>query len=155
MNNENQNTNLVAQSQGDVAPVNLLESLTNSQNALFCTIKDDGTRESKKKIYNAISNVTAAIGDVIGETLEVTNVIAHPITIVDEQSGEVIDALRTVLITKDGKAYDGVSQGITNALSRIFSIMGMPPWDDEPVKMKIKQVKTRNGNNKVNTIELV
>ena len=50
------------------------------------------------------------------------------------------------------------SSGITNSLARIFALIGKPDggaWEKEPVKMKVKQVQTRNGNNKVNTIELV
>ena len=76
----------------------------------------------------------------------------------NEETGEIVECLRTVLIDKSGKTYVAVSQGITSALSKVFSIVGMPDggaWHKDPVKMKIKQVKTRNGMNKVNTIELV
>ena len=139
----------------DVASVDLVEQLKNPAGSFFCSIKDDGSRKSKVKIYNAISAVDESLADHIGEVLEVVDVIAHPVTLTDEKTGEIFEALRTVLVTKDGKSYEAVSNGITNSLSRIFSIVGMPSWVEEPVKMKIKQVKTRNGNNKVNTIELV
>lgn len=139
----------------DVASVDLVEQLKNPTGSFFCSIKDDGSRKSKIAIYNAVNGADESIADHIGEVLEVVDVVAYPVTITDEETGEILEALRTVLVTKDGKAYTAVSQGITNALSRIFSIVGMPSWVDEPVKMKIKQVKTRNGNNKVNTIELV
>lgn len=139
----------------DVANVDLVEQLKNPTGKFFCSIKDDGSRKSKVAIYNAVNGADESISDHIGEVLEVVDVVAYPVTITDDETGEIMEVLRTVLVTKDGKAYTAVSQGITNSLARIFSIVGKPSWKDDPVKMKIKQVKTRNGNNKVNTIELV
>ena len=139
----------------DVASVDLVETLKNPMGQFFCSIEDDGTRASKAKIFNAVNGSDEAIADHIGEVLEIVDVVAHPVELVDEETGEIVQALRTVLIDVNGKSYTAVSQGITSALSKVFAIVGMPSWKDEPVKMKIKQVKTRNGNNKVNTIELV
>ena len=141
--------------ESDLASVDLVEQLKNPTGQFFCSIADDGTRKSKIAIYNAINSADENLADHIGEVIEVVDVVAHPVTLADEQTGEIVEALRTVLVAKDGKTYTAVSQGITNSLQRVFSIVGMPSWKDEPVKMKIKQVKTRNGNNKVNTIELV
>lgn len=141
-----------------VASVDLVEQLKNPNGKFYCSISDDGTRKSKVAIYNAINGADESIAEHIGEVLEIVNVVAHPVELPDEETGEILTCLRTVLVDKKGKSYTAVSQGITSALSRIFSIVGMPDngaWENEPVKMKIKQVKTRNGNNKVNTIELV
>lgn len=139
----------------DVASVDLVETLKNPMGQFFCSIEDDGTRASKAKIFNAVNGSDEAIADHIGEVLEIVDIVAHPVELVDEETGEIVQALRTVLIDVNGKSYTAVSQGIASALSKVFAIVGMPSWKDEPVKMKIKQVKTRNGNNKVNTIELV
>lgn len=149
-----ENTNLITQ---DIAQVDLLEELKNPNGHFYCSIKNDGSRKSQVAIFNAIQGEDE-VANHIGEVLEIVNVVAHPATTVDETTGEVKEYLRTVLIDKNGKGYTAGSQGITSALSRIFSIIGMPDggaWEKEPVKMKIKQVKTRNGQNKVNTIELV
>ena len=153
---ENTNNQLVVAQ--DFAPVDLVEQLKNPNGQFYCSIKDDGTRKTKVAIFNAVNGADESIADHIGEVLEVVNVVAHPVQLADEVTGEVVNALRTVLIDKNGKTYTAVSQGITSALSKIFSIVGTPEdaaWEKEPVKMKIRQVKTRNGNNKVNTIELV
>ena len=142
----------------DIARVDLVEQLKNPNGQFYCSIQDDGTRKTKVAIFNAVNGADESVSDHIGEVLEVVNVVAHPVELLDEVTGEVTTALRTVLVDKNGKSYTAVSQGITSALSKIFSIVGTPEggaWEKEPVKMKIKQVKTRNGNNKVNTIELV
>lgn len=150
-----ENTNLVVQ---DVAKVDLVEQLKNPNGQFYCSIQNDGSRKTQVAIFNAINSADESLSDHINEVIEVVNVVAHPVELLDEDTGEIVQALRTVLVAKDGKSYTAVSGGITNALSRIFSIIGSPDggaWEKEPVKMKVKQVKTRNGNNKVNTIELV
>lgn len=142
----------------DIATADLVAQLKNPNEQFYCSITNDGTRKSQIAIYNAVNSAEEQLADHINEVLEVINIVAHPVTLVDEESGEMITALRTIFVCKDGKTYSATSQGIANSLQRIFSIIGMPDggaWEKEPVKMKIKQVKTRNGNNKVNTIELV
>lgn len=136
----------------------IIDELMNGQVKMYCSLKNDGTRKDKAKVYNALAREDERLSDHINEVLEIVDVVVHPITIADEETGEPINTLRTVLIDKDGKNYVAVSGGIASALSRVISIVGSPEdgsWREEPLKMKIKQVKTRNGNNKVNTIELV
>lgn len=155
---ENTNKQEIMVVKEDIAQVDLIQELKNPNGSFYCSIQDDGTRKSKVAIFNAVNSADESLGDHIGEVLEIVNVVAHPVTLLDEITGEVVECLRTVLVDKKGVTYTAVSQGITSALSRIFSIVGSPDngaWVEEPVKMKVKQVKTRNGNNKVNTIELV
>lgn len=155
MSKENE---VMVMSKDDIATVEMMEQLMSGEIQFYSSMQDDGTRKSKVDIYNAISREDKKIGDCINEVLNIVDVVAHPITLVDEETGEVINTIRTILIDDKGVNYVGVSGGITNALSRIFAIIGRPDngaWKDEPVKMKIKQIATRNGNNKVNTIELV
>lgn len=151
-------TNEMVVARQDIAGVSLLDQFKDPAGNFYCSIADNGTRASKVAIFNAINGADENLADHINEVLEITHVVAHPVTLTDEETGEVITALRTVLIDKNGKAYQAVSGGVANALSRIISIIGEPKgdaWVKEPVKMRVKQVKTRNGNNKVNTIELV
>lgn len=155
MSKENE---VMVMSKDDIATVEMMEQLMSGEIKFYSSMQDDGSRKSKVDIYNAISREDKKIGDCINEVLNIVDVVAHPITLVDEETGEVINTIRTILIDDKGINYVGVSGGITNALSRIFAIIGRPDggaWKDEPVKMKIKQLATRNGNNKVNTIELV
>lgn len=142
----------------DLASVTLVDQLKNPMNEFYCSIPNDGTRKSAIKIYNAINSTDEQLADHINEVIEIVNVVAHPVELIDEINGEVFTSLRTILIGKDGTAYSAVSSGITNSLAKIFAIVGMPDngaWEKEPIKIKVKQVQTRNGNNKVNTIELV
>ena len=153
-----ENKNEITTYKQDIASLSILDQFKNPDGQFYCSIKNDGTRKAQVAIYNAINSADESVSDHINEVLEIVNIVAHPVTLNDEETGEIVEALRTVLIDKNGKAYVAVSGGIANALSRIMSIVGEPTngaWEKEPVKMKIKQVKTRNGNNKVNTIELI
>ena len=153
---ENTNTGLAVTT--DLAGISLLDQFKNPDSQFYCSIANDGKRETKKAIYNAIQNATDRIENNINKTIEIVNVIAHPVELTDENTGEIMTAVRTVLVTKDGKSYEAVSGGIANAISRIMSIMGSPDggeWEKEPVKALIVQKPTRNGNNKILSLELV
>lgn len=153
-----ENTTDIMVNSGDIATKDMVAELLDGGMSAYSSLVDDGSRESKIDIYNAISNPDEKIADHINEVLEIVDVVAHPLTLVDEETGEVVEATRTVLIDKNNKCYEAVSGGIVSALSRIFQFVGRPDggaWHSNPVKMKIVQVKTRNGNNKVNTIQLV
>lgn len=158
-----ENTNTVVENTAvavvqDMARVDLVEQLKNPNGKFFCSIKDDGSRKSKVAIYNAINNPEKRIADMINTVIEAVNVVAFPVSLVNEETGEINDCLSTVIIDKNGVGYAATSEGITNSLSRIFSIVGMPndgAWEKEPVKMKIRQINTRNGDNKILSIELV
>lgn len=155
MNNATENKEVMVINRNDLASTDMMSMLQNPGEKFFCSIKDDGTRASKVKIYNAINNAEKTLADVIGKPLDIVDVVAHPITLPDEETGEVINTVRIVLIDKNGVGYTAVSQGILNSLARIFQIVGTPSWKDEPVKMEVKQVQTRNGMNKVNTLVLL
>lgn len=131
------------------------ELMNPTQSQMYCTLKDDGTPKSKGMIYNAINNPDKKIADVIGEVILLKNIVAHTVDLVDEQTGEMIQALRVILIDDKGISYEAVSGGIANSLSRLLQIYGQPATWKEPIKIKARQKSTRNGNNKVTTLEVV
>ena len=152
---EMNNNEVMVVNKADLASVDMMNMLQNPGENFLCSIQDDGTRASKVKIYNAINGAENSLTDFIGKPLEIVDVVAHPVQLMDEETGEVVNTVRVVLIDKNGVGYSAVSQGVVNSLARIFQIVGMPSWKNEPVKMEVRQIKTRNGNNKVNTLVLL
>lgn len=138
----------------DLAPALALDMLTNANASFLCSIPNDGSRKAAVAIYNAVNNKGESLDDHKNEVLEIVNFAAHPVTLTDENTGEVVEALRIVLVDKKGVNYDAVSQGIASSLQKIIAIVGMAPWDAEPLKIKVVEQKTRKGF-KTNTIELV
>lgn len=158
MNKDNENMVVenevaVVENGADLTP-HTIDELTKVERSFFCSIKDDGTRASKVKIYNALNTQGEQLSDHINEELEIVDISAHAIKVVDNSTGELTQTLRTVLIAKDGTTYQAVSSGVISSLQKIFAIVGFPSWVDEPVIVKPVNVKTNNGF-KVLTLELV
>ena len=147
-------TEMMVLNPADMASTSLLAALQNPGNQLYCSIPSDGTRKSVVKIYNAMNSAAEQLSDHINEEIAIVDVVAHPLQLVNPESGELNECLRTVLIAADGTAYQAVSEGVVSSLSKIFSLCGMPSWTEEPVKVKPVQVKTNKGF-KVLTLEMV
>lgn len=144
----------------EVIPASGFNSLTAadlanpSPSSMYCSIRTDGSMKSKAAIFNAVNSPDRKLSEHIGEVLRLRDVVAHEVQLLDENTGEVIHALRTVLVTDDGTTYEAVSNGVSNALERIFQIFGQPDQWAEPIPVKPIQKQTRNGNNKVTTLKV-
>ena len=124
------------------------------QSQMYCSIRDDGSMASKARIFNSINSPDKRISDCIGEVINLANIVAHPIQLIDENSGELIETMRMVLVDDKGTSYEAVSTGIVNAVARILQIFGQPETWAAPIRVKPVQKGTRNGNNKVTTLKV-
>lgn len=142
-----------------VAPVEqndasyLMSQFYEGANQLFYTSMKlaEGDRGTAVKLYNALSDAES-LKDYIGQTFHVTDVVAHPVQLMDEQSGEIVTAIRVILIDEEGKAYAAISEGLRSAIHRLRGIVGEPPWHPA-LKMVPVEKKTRKGF-RVLTIQL-
>lgn len=121
---------------------------------MYCTIANSGSMKDKAAIFNAVNSPEKRIADCIGETIYLKDIIAHPIKLVDENTGELMEAMRMVLISDKGVSYEAVSSGLVNAVQRILQIFGQPSTWEKPIPVKPIQKSTRNGNNKVTTLKV-
>ena len=153
VNEETENTSAIVISE-PVSTLSPAELMTGGNTEMYCSIKNDGSMKSKAKVYNMINNPDKRISDVIGEVIKIKDILAHNIEVINEETGEMINALRTVIIDENGTSYEAVSQGVTNSLARIMEIFGQPETWDEPIPVKPVQKSTRNGNNKVTTLKV-
>lgn len=149
----NTNNEIMVIDRNEIAAVSVLDALNNPGAAFYCSIPNDGSRSAAVSIYNAINSKGASLDDAKGDTINMVNVAAHPVRLVDENTGEAVEALRTVIIDDQGRYFDAVSQGIASSLEKIFAIIGQPPFAP-PLPIKVTEQKTRKGY-KTNTLELV
>lgn len=160
MNNENMNAMQVVNSDDftEIKETGLMVSAADLANppasAMYCSMKGE-TRADKMRVFNAINSPDARVSDFIGKEIDLVHVVAHPITLTDENTGEIIDALRVVLVDKNGKSYEAVSGGIANAVQRILQIFGQPEEWENPIKVEPVSKATRNGTNKVTTLKII
>ena len=148
-----ENKEMMVINPNDIASVAMMDGLMTPGANFFCSIKNDGQRASQVKIFNAINNAEEKLDDHKNEVLNIVDVVAHPISIVDENTGELIETVRVVLIDENGVGYAAVSEGIVSSLQKLFGIVGQPSYNP-PLSMKVVEQKTRKGF-KTNTIQLV
>lgn len=123
-------------------------------NASFCTWAPE-TVEEKMTLFNAINSTQESISDHVNEVITVHHIYAEKVGVVDENTGEVVEVPRIVLINENGIGYGCSSFGIFNSVKKMLFIFGQPSAEN-PFKIKIKQVKLKTkGNYKALVFELV
>lgn len=113
------------------APTNMLTSLS---------------MEDKAGIMRAMSNADYNFlnwcNDNPGEPVYMKDILFHSVTLTDDETGELSESVRTVIIDVDGVTYAAVSQGVVGSLQKIMGLYGMPPYADG-LPIIAKQVQTR------------
>ena len=132
-------------------PVSMLSVLTSTTQS-FCTLVPK-TEEEQMLMFNIMNQPDKKLADCINMDIELANVYAEIVEVTDEQTGEVEQAPRIVLIDKDNVSYQTVSKGILNTLAKIFQVFGTPDKWSTPKTFTVKQ-KQGKGNNKFLTLEL-
>lgn len=77
----------------------------------------------------------------LGEVLLVRHWLIHEVEFVSEETGEVINTYRTVLVAPTGESVAFVSQGVANGIRQIHSEFGLEPLDP-PLRCKVEQRTT-------------
>lgn len=137
----------------DAAPASMLDSFKKGDITFF-TSKECVNDVDRKVMYNALSSPDKLISENIGEKLVVKDVAAFPVKFLDENTGEEVEILRTILIDDKGLTWSATSAGIANSVTKLFAIYGMPTWN-KGIPVQIKQVKSRNSENKTNILVVV
>jgi hypothetical protein len=111
--------------------------------AILSTMNGD-TREGKIGTLNAVTNAEP-LSDHLGETINLVHCVFQAISLTDETTGVVSDAVRTILIDADGASYAAVSAGLFGSLRDIFGILGQPATWDQPLSIVVSEQKGRKG----------
>ena len=142
-----ENTEIMAADEvviNDLAPRTYdIKELSQPESNAFCSIKEDSL-EAKKLVYNASNNPTHKIDDYINKEIALKDVFVEIIELANENTGELEQAPRIVLIDDKGESYQCVSNGIFGSLKKLMVIFGEPTWED-PIHTVVKQVKVKRG----------
>lgn len=125
-----------------------VSTIGNFQNTLdefgvFTTVKGTDI-EAKKTVFSAV-NDAEPLSDHLGEILNVVDIVAHKVEVANEESGEIDEATRVVLLTSDGTALASVSVGIQGAVRNILAFLGEPSTWNGAVKLIPVEKKGRRG----------
>lgn len=135
----NENTAIVAQQ--DVSTL-----ATAGVGATYCSLKaDPKDRAASAKVFNAMNSPEHRVSDFINKEIAVRDVLVSICEVANEETGEISQAPRVVLIDEDGKAYQCVSNGMFNAVSNAIKVFGAPTWEP-PLNVKIRQQAVGKGS---------
>ncbi|CAM2915602.1 hypothetical protein [Erysipelothrix tonsillarum] len=146
MTTQNQENAIVVNptSEEQTEQVTVQDQFTGRSVQFYSSIQDDGSREAKIKIYNALNESGVRLADQVNKTLSITDLAAFPVQIVTEETGEIVDAMRMIFIAEDGEQYASVATGVYSSMQKILGIVGPAPWTPALKITPIRQ-RTRRG----------
>lgn len=137
-------------SENQMQVVDVRNAMSAQGSAAYSSLKT-GTLKEKAALFNAMSNPNHKVGDYINRQIRVKDVYVEVIDIEDEDTKEMVQAPRIVLIDMDGDSYQAVSKGIFAALSRAIQVFGEPTWEDG-LPIIVKQISL--GKNQMLTFDV-
>ena len=90
------------------------------------------------------------VREVLKETIRLRHIYAHPIRVVDKNTGELRDTVRIVFFDDDGMTYACVSEGVIQGVKQILDLFGPPSEWKEPLPIYFESSQTSNKNNVFN-----
>ena len=122
---------------------NELTLFNGNGNRTYCS-KMVEKEEDKKELFNALETCDALLNDCVGEEINIKDVYCEEREVVDD-NGEIKKKYRTILFDVSGQTYATGSYGIFNIMRKLFTIYGMPTWENG---VKVKVAKRPIGNGK-------
>lgn len=101
------------------------------------TSLDIATPVGRAKMYTAMMSDAKALKDFVNTKIKVSDILVHRAKWTDEKTGEIVDALRTVLILEDGSTIACMSAGVAKSLAVYSACFGPPPWV-QPVEFTVR-----------------
>lgn len=129
----------------------------NPGSVFFSTIKDDGSRDSAVKMYNAVNDAEYHVSDFLGKEILITDMVAHPQTLeeADKVTGEIVvkNLVRVVLIDTEGNGYHSMANGVIESMKRLIAMVGQGPWEPA-LKVVPTEKKTNTAGRKTIVLSL-
>lgn len=113
-------------------------------NGAIHTTIDMSTDEGKDAVYSALQDA-AKIDEHLNEVIHLKDVVTQNMQMVNEQTGELQNTVRVILIDADGNAYTAISSVIMSAINTMFSVYGMPSTWSAPKDVVVTERRSRNG----------
>lgn len=98
--------------------------------------------KSKRGVFlRAQQDCDARLVECVNQPIHVTDYLVHEVELVDKATGEATQAVRLVLIDKDGLAYEAVSKTLLRSFQRVAFGWGEPPWS--PPRVLVPKTKKK------------
>lgn len=133
---------LALESDDKFAHINLADDLTGNGTG-WCSLAAVDDRD-KITLYNAVTN-PAKLSDQINKQLTLRHIYVEVVQVTSEESGQLVNAPRVVLIDDKGNGFQSVGTGIYNACKRIIGIFGDPADWATPHTIEVVNVSLPGG----------
>lgn len=120
-----------------------IDSLSSGKANVYSSFTGDDFA-TKVAVLNAVTNSTP-IADNLGKTIKLANVVVQSVEMENEQTGELANQPRVILIDDKGAAFHAISGGILKSVENLFGILGHPSTWPGPVSVQIVEEKSRRG----------
>lgn len=107
----------------------------------------DTTKPDKRKlIMKALQDCDAKLTECVNMSIMAVDYFAHDVTLTNKENGELVQAIRLVVIDDKGMCYECVSQTLLRSLQTVAFVFGHPPWTT-PLKLTVRS--KRNGERNI------
>lgn len=124
------------------AHLDLADDLT-GKGAGWCSLQAVDDRD-RVTLFNAVTT-PLKLADQINKQLKIRHIYVEVIQVVSDESGELVNAPRVVLIDDKGVGYQSVSTGIYNATKRLIGLFGDPADWAQPHTVEVQNVSLPGG----------
>lgn len=99
--------------------------------------------ENKKLVFNMLNAPEVRLSDMVGKSIHAVDYVIDNISIVDRETGEVMETSRLVIRDDQGSTYHTMAKGLLESFNRILALFG-DSWGDGFV-LTVNQVNTSTG----------
>lgn len=107
---------------------------------------DPTTPAGAELLFKCTLDKLTPLSEMQKEYINVQHIFGHPAERYDNDSGEISQFIRSVVIDDKGVAYDCGSEGVRKCITLLRSVRGEPPWKP-PIRCQVLVQKTRAGRN--------
>lgn len=87
------------------------------------------TREAKMKLFKASQSADVTVDTLGDRSFFAVDWMVHPKQMVDRDTGEVREAMRTVFWMEDGRTLEMFGVAIPECIANFEAVFGQAPWD--------------------------
>lgn len=103
------------------------------------------TPEDKVKLYNAMNSPMYRLKSMINKPIKMVDAVLIPAQTVNEETGEVQNVIRSVIIDDQGNTYAASATGVITSLRNLVNVFGSLHFD-KPLTVIPKEVVVKRGN---------
>lgn len=106
---------------------------------------DMTNQAGRQLVVQCMQDCDARLTDIVNTDIYMTDFVAHNVRINGKAEGEIVEAVRLVVIDKDHMRYECVSATLLRSLGQLLFLFGEPPWK-HPIKVRVKTRRQKERN---------